>query len=469
MWSFKKKEIFAVLPERFTEKMKSLLGEDFPKFISALENEEAVRGLRVNTLKCGVEDFVKENALPITPLDYSEVGFILDSDEQVGRSPEHHSGRIYMQDPGAMAPLSAIEIPKGAKVVDLCAAPGGKSSQAAAMIGEKGFILSNEFVPKRAKILVGNLERLGVKNAVVTSLDTSKLCEFFTEFFDYAIVDAPCSGEGMFRKNDLAVEEWSEENVKICAERQDEILENASRLIGEGGYIIYSTCTYSPEENEGTIDRFLSSHENFSIVELPKKIIDATADPICDGYDKENVKFARRFYPHISKGEGQFLALIRKNSSNMSTKVGKDASKPLSKQENEAVLNFFKEAFSTLPLARLAKVGESVVLLPESTPAVPPYSVFMAGVLVGEIQKGRLIPSHQLFSAYGEFFKSKVELSENEKALSLYLEGEEIDAPEGAKNGYCVITYKGSALGGGKIANGRIKNHYPKGLRNRKL
>ena len=458
-----------MLPEKFTEKMKKLLGKDYSKFAEAIENESAVRGLRINTLKCTREDFLRNNTLPISPLEYTDTGFILSSDEQVGRLAEHHSGRIYMQDPGAMAPLSAVNIPKGARVVDMCAAPGGKSGQAAAMIGEDGFLLSNEFVPKRAKILVGNLERLGVRNALVTSMDTGRLAELFEEYFDFAIVDAPCSGEGMFRKNSLASDEWSEDAVKICRERQKEILANAARLVKEDGYIIYSTCTYSPEENEEVIDAFLFSHTNFSPVELSEKIIAATAPPIVLGTREENVKYARRFYPHISKGEGQFLALLHKNSSDLTTKVCKDVSKPLSKAELSAVKDFFKANLSEEPKARLSKVSENVVLLPESIPAVPEHSVFMAGVLVGEIQKGRLIPAHQLFSAYGELFKTKVELSQNGEALDKYLSGEEIDAPKDAENGYCVITYHGSVLGGGKIANGKIKNHYPKGLRNRKL
>ena len=455
-----------MLPEKFTERMKKLLGEDFPLFSHALLEEDAVRGLRINTLKCDRDEFLSDNTLPITPLSYTDTGFILDSDEQVGRLAEHHSGRIYMQDPGAMAPLSAVNIPEGARVVDLCAAPGGKSGQAAAMIGENGFLLSNEFVPKRAKILVGNLERLGVKNAVVTSMDTEKLSDFFREYFDYAIVDAPCSGEGMFRKNDAAIDEWSEEGVLISAERQKKILDNASKLVKCGGYIIYSTCTYAPEENEEVIDAFLTSHPSFSPVPLPEKIVSVTKEAVGDF---ENAKYARRFYPHISNGEGQFLALMKKNSSDLTTFVCKDASKPLSKTENAVVSAFLKAHFKEDAKARLAKVGDNVVLLPEGIEAVPPHSVFMAGVLVGEIQKDRLVPSHQLFSAYGHNFKTRVDISDNGKALYDYLSGEETDAPDGVENGYCAVTYKSAAIGGGKISNGKIKNHYPKGLRNRKL
>ena len=457
-----------MLPQEFLDRMKKLLKESFDAFLTAVEDGKAVRGLRINTLKCERENFLANNSLPLRKVPYTELGFILNSDESIGANPEHHAGRIYMQDPGAMAPLSAIEIRKGARVVDLCAAPGGKSGQAAEMIGDEGFILSNEFVPKRAKILVGNLERLGVRNAIVTSMDTGRLADLFSEYFDCAIVDAPCSGEGMFRKNDgAAIEEWSEGGVRASAERQREILDNAARLVKEDGYIIYSTCTYSTEENEETIDSFLSRHPEFSPVCPSEKILNSTAGPITTEENEERVKYCRRFYPHISEGEGQFLAILYKNQSVLTTKVCKDSSKPLSKAEKDIVNEFFKSTLKAIPNGRAVKHGENLVLLPDSIPLVPENSVFMAGVLIGEIQKGRLIPAHQFFSAYGEFFKTRIELSKDETALASYLAGEEISAPDGLETGWCVLTYKNSSLGGGKIAGGRIKNHYPKGLRNR--
>jgi NOL1/NOP2/fmu family ribosome biogenesis protein/23S rRNA U2552 (ribose-2'-O)-methylase RlmE/FtsJ len=372
-----------------------------------------------------------------------------------------------MQDPGAMAPLSAIEIPSGAKVIDLCAAPGGKSSQAAAMIGESGFLLSNEYVPKRAKILVSNFERLGIKNAFVTSMDTDRLTELFSDYFDVAIVDAPCSGEGMFRKNDLAIEEWSEENIKICAERQEKILDNAASLIKAEGYLIYSTCTYAREENEDTVSNFLDRHPEFIPVKPTEEIISATAPAISPASERD-LSYFRRFDPHISGGEGQFLAILKKTASDMPTILYKDNAKPLSKIEADAVKAFFDEALISHPEARLCKLNENILLIPKNAPPVPQNSVFMAGVLVGEIQKGRLIPSHQLFSAYGSLFKTKIELSSHPDLLMAYLDGEEIECPEKTSHGYCLITYKGSALGGGKISGTRIKNHYPKGLRNKR-
>ena len=269
-----------MIPEKFKERMKSLVGGDYGAFISALEEKDAVRGLRVNTLKCSEEDFLSAFPLPTRKIPYAKSGYILDSDVPVGNLAAHHAGIIYMQDPGAMASVCSLDIPRGAYVIDMCAAPGGKSGQAAALIGNEGFLLSNEYVPKRAKITVGNFERLGIKNAYVTSLDTCEFKSMFSEFFDVAIADVPCSGEGMFRKSDEARTEWSEENVKISAARQIEILENTAPLVKCGGYIIYSTCTYSLEENEMNVHAFLTSHPEFMLCEVKEDLQRMTEDGV---------------------------------------------------------------------------------------------------------------------------------------------------------------------------------------------
>ena len=208
-----------MIPERFLNRLKDMLSEDFSAFETAL-SEENVRAIRVNTTKISVDDFLSKTALTLSPIDYASDGFIPDNAEGIGKSPEHHAGMFYVQDPGAMATVKALEIKEGWRVLDACAAPGGKASQLASAIGDDGFLLANEFVPKRAKIIVSNFERLGIKNAVVTSLDTAKLASMFDSYFDLVLCDAPCSGEGMFRKYDEAVSEWSEDNVLLCAERQ---------------------------------------------------------------------------------------------------------------------------------------------------------------------------------------------------------------------------------------------------------
>ena len=295
-----------MLPERFKERMKDMLGDEYPAFESAL-GEENVRAVRVNESKIAVSDFLSATKLSLSPIEYANDGFIPDSAEGIGKSAEHHSGMFYVQDPGAMATVKALEIRKGWRVLDSCAAPGGKASQLATAIGDEGFLLANEYVPKRAKIIVSNFERLGIKNAVVTSLDTAKIKEMFSSYFDLVLCDAPCSGEGMFRKYDEALTEWSEENVMLCATRQTEILNNLAGVVRDGGYLLYSTCTYSKEENEGVVSEFLSAHPEFSLCPVNEKLKAATADGL-DGLTE-----ARRFYPHLTKGEGQFIALMKKD------------------------------------------------------------------------------------------------------------------------------------------------------------
>lgn len=448
-----------MLPEKFKERMEKMLGEEYPSFEQAL-GEPSVRAVRVNTTKLSSEDFLSKTSLTLSPISYAEDGFIPDSTEGIGRSAEHHAGMFYVQDPGAMATIKALKIEKGWRVLDACAAPGGKASQLASAIGDDGLLLANEYVPKRAKIIVSNFERLGVKNSLITSLDTAKIGEMFNSYFDLVLCDAPCSGEGMFRKYDEAIEEWSEENVRLCAARQKEILNNLSTVIRSGGYLLYSTCTYSFEENEGVVSEFLASHPEFSLCPVDEKLITATAEGLGGFSD------ARRFYPHLTKGEGQFIALMKKSEKcdNLSTILYKENVKLPVKDEFLAFDKFKKDNLSGNIQGRIIKWGESLCLIPHDLP-IPPYSVFMPGVMLGEVKKGNFFPHHQFFSAYGELFKRREDLKKGDTRVEKYLRGEEIDT-QITDSGWCVICYEGVALGGGKISGGRIKNHYPKGLRN---
>jgi len=462
-WNEEKEERGVMLDENFKKRMKMLLGEEYPEFISAIEDGREVRGFRVNKLKASIDEFEAKFPYPSERLSYVDNGYILRSDEPVGRSAYHHAGMIYMQDPGAMASVSAIEIEPDWLVADLCSAPGGKSSQVAERLGEGGFLLSNEYVPKRAKITVSNLERLGVRNAIVTSLDTSVLAGLYRAVFDLVIVDAPCSGEGMFRKSEEAIREWSVDASMHCAKRQSEILENAHGMVKGGGYLLYSTCTYSKEENEDVVSAFLDRHSDYRAVEVSEPLKNVTRDGIDTG---DGLSLTRRFYPHVREGEGQYIALLKRvGSSDMPTFLYKDAAKQLTKSEKDIVEGFFREALTEAPRGRLCRVGENIVIMKEGVP-VPPKSVFMSGVLVGEIKGKLLFPSHQFFSAYGKLFKSKENLKLGDPRLEEYLEGQEIEAKE-ATSGYTAVLFEGATLGGGKTSGGRIKNHYPKGLRNK--
>ena len=456
-----------MLPEKFKERMKDLLADEYDSFISALEDKNAVRGVRENLKKCNTGTLKELLGDEIIPLDYVENGYVYKSSKPVGSTPMHHSGMIYMQDPGAMATAAALDIKPDWWVLDTCSAPGGKTSQVAERLSDGGFILSNEYVPKRAKIIVGNLERLGIKNAIVTSLDTAELGKMYKGIFDLVIVDAPCSGEGMFRKSEESLTEWSEENVALCAARQKEILDNVACTVKKDGFLLYSTCTYAIEENEMVIDSFIRKHPEYELIRVKEEVERASDSGIrFTGCSTLNIEYTRRFYPHKREGEGQFIALLkRKSTEEKQTILYKDNTKPLSKQEMEAISSFFKSNFKSTPKGRPVKVGENPVLISHGCP-VPPRSVFMSGVLLGEIRSGMLHPSHQLFSCYGDEFKLSEELDDGDTRLEAYLRGEEIPS-KNTEKGYIAIKYKGATLGGGKLSGGRIKNHYPKGLRNK--
>ena len=454
-----------MLQKSFTDRMRLLLGDDYLAFEEAL-GREPVRGARVNRIKCSPEDFLRVCDYTCKKIPYMDNGFIVEGGDGIGLTPEHHAGMIYMQDPGAMSALSAVDFHEGEWVLDSCAAPGGKSSQIAERIGDSGFLLSNEYVPKRAKIIVGNFERLGIKNAMVTSLDTAEFPKMFEGVFDTVVCDAPCSGEGMFRKSQEALDDWSEENVKMCAERQLYILENLLPVLKAGGRLIYSTCTYSLEENEMTLANLLERHPELSLIPAGEELVSATADGInFDGKHPE-MKMARRFYPHLSEGEGQFVAVLKKaeNTAEKSTILYKDSSISPSKVEIQIAEKFLKDVFDEVPKGRFIKQGDFIALIPHACP-IPKKSVFMPGIMVGEIQKNILKPHHQLFSAYGDKMKVKLRLTKGDGRVQKYLRGEEIEC-ESNLSGWCAVLYEGVPLGGGKISSGRVKNHYPKGLRN---
>ena len=446
------------LPLDFTERMKKLLGNEYENFISAV-NDTPVKGFRVNTDKISLEEFEKINVFGNEKIPYAENGFYLDF-EKAGNHPFHHAGMIYIQEPGAMAPAECVEIEENWKILDMCAAPGGKSTQLKNKLGENGLLVSNEIIPSRCKILTGNIERLGLKNCVTTCMDTSRLAKAFPETFDLIMVDAPCSGEGMFRKDDTAIEEWSVGNVLMCAERQAEILENAVKCLKDGGYIVYATCTFSLEENEMTVASFLEKHPEFEIIPVRKDVEENTSDGIFfEGCTCENIRFARRFYPHKSKGEGQFMAVLHnKNERYESKKI------PMKKQEkiDKIVFDFLDSTLISYDKEKVSMYnGNPVYFAPDFE--VKKGSAFSCGVTIGEIAKNYIKPHHQFFMAMGNKFRRKIELSPDSEEIKKYLRGEEIEAD--CENGWAVVTVNGCSVGGVKVSSCKAKNHYPKGLR----
>ncbi len=446
------------LPIDFTNRMKTLLGDEYDVYIKAV-NEPAVKAFRVNASKISVVDFEKINPFGNDKIAYVDGGYYLNY-EKVGNHPFHHAGLIYVQEPAAMAPAECVDILPDSYVLDMCAAPGGKSTQLKNKLDDNGLLVSNEIIPSRCKILTGNIERLGFKNCVTTCMDTSRLAEIFPDTFDVIMVDAPCSGEGMFRKEQIAIDEWSPENVKKCASRQAEILENAVRCLRSGGTIIYATCTFSLEENEMTVDSFLKSHPDFEILPVTERVQKATDDGInFDGCACENIRFARRFYPHKNAGEGQFMAVLHHKGEKNGTirKVQKQNAKI-----DPVLLAFLDDTLENYNKNDIAFYGDTPVFFGGNI-EIKKGTAFMCGVTIGEIKRNYVLPHHQFFSAFGKDFKRKIELMPDSDDIRRYLHGEEIktDCP----NGWAAVTVCGVALGGAKVSGGVAKNHYPKGLR----
>lgn len=442
-----------MIPEKFKIRMKEMLGEEYDAFIAALEKDEAVRSLRVNKIKCLAQHFEEICDFKIDPIEHIAFAYRFYEDK-IGGNPLHHAGAFYVQDPSAMLPVAAAKgiIWPGMKVLDMCAAPGGKTTQLASLLLSEGCLVANEKVTSRARILQGNVERMGIKNAVVINCSPDVVAKNYKKCFDFVLCDAPCSGEGMFRKYENAAEEWSEENVQLCAERQKEILHYAAKTVAGGGYLMYSTCTFSKEENEDVISEFLEDHSSFEIVPIDEDVKAVTSEGI-------GMPDARRFYPHKADGEGQFLCLMRKKEGEKADISFDDNLRKLKKEEKTVCEEFLIDTLGFVP-DDIRMLRDNAVI---ADGLAAPDGTFSCGVTLGEVTKGRLVPHHHYFSAYGAEMLRKVDLEPNDPRLVAYLRGEGFNAE--VENGWCAVTVCGIAIGGGKAVNGYVKNHYPKGLR----
>lgn len=446
------------LPIEFQERMKTLLGNEYDDFFKSYD-EKPVRAFRVNTDKISLEDFEKLNTFSQEKIPYVENGFYFDYDG-IGNHPYHHAGMFYIQEPAAMVPVESIDIQPEWTVLDLCAAPGGKSSQIKNELGENGVLVSNEIVPSRCKILTGNMERMGFKNVVTTCMHPQKLKKEFPKTFDMIMVDAPCSGEGMFRKEEIAIDEWTPENVKMCAERQAEILDCAVKMLKDGGYIVYSTCTFSLEENEMMVDSFLKNYPEFELVPTTERVRENTTDGVnFDGCKCKNLNYTRRCYSHKTKGEGQFVAVLH----NTNECYG-NTSRIESKKEkiDKTVIDFLNEILVDYKVDNVMMYNGNPVYFTPDFP-IRKGSAFACGVTIGEIRKNYIQPHHQFFMAMGTNFKRKIDLTADSDEIKKYLHGEEFNTD--CPNGWAVVMVDGCTVGGVKVSNGKAKNHYPKGLR----
>lgn len=420
------------LPEEFVIRMRERLKEDFPAFLRSYETP-SVRGLRVNPLKISREEFLSRSPYPLTPVAWEENGFYLE-EGKAGAHPFHAAGLYYMQEPSAMCAVPMLGVKAGERVLDLCAAPGGKATQIAAALNGTGILIANEYEFSRAKILSSNLERLGVKNAAVVSESSRRLAAKYPAYFDKILVDAPCSGEGMFKKEAMAIPEWSLQNVKRCAARQRDILDSAAQMLSVGGTLVYSTCTFSPEEDEEQVETFLKEHREFSLLRTELLL------------------------PHEVRGEGHFAAALQKNEGERRGK------KPFPTARNgaaeRAFAEFSKEFFPSPHEYEICILRDGrLFAIPEGLPELP-ERILRAGVELGEWDGRTFKPAHCLALSLHRGEARERELGED---WERYLRGEAL--PASGKNGWVAVTYCGFPLGLGKIVNGVLKNHYPKGLR----
>lgn len=499
------------LPAAFVEEMKELFGKlpgvsvsELPAFLESL-SEERSYGLRRNPLKVTREAF--EEALPfaLRSVPWAEEGYFYEKEERPGKSPYHEAGAYYMQEPSAMIAVRLLGAEPGECIADLCAAPGGKSTQIAGKMQGEGLLVCNEYVPARAEILARNMERMGIENCVILTESIERMAERFPVFFDRVLIDAPCSGEGMFRKEEQALLQWSPENVLMCAERQRGILESAAGMVKPGGVLVYSTCTFSEAEDEAVIQDFLERHKEFYADEavLSEELSEAG---VCPGGLPGTV----RMWPHKLCGEGHFAAKLCKRGgwtdageekeynerlTEEGRKAGKESAageekkravektgknrtgrnsrkrggicqKEGDQEKQNDFLDFCKQYFSDGYLRTLEEKGEftwrdkRLYLVPAGAFSLAGLRVERSGLYLGEAKKGRFEPSHTwAMTLKKEDVRQWVEVED----AAAYLRGETLE--NRGLSGWTLVLFLGLPLGWGKAGGNMVKNHYPKGLR----
>lgn len=443
------------LPKEFFENMKQVLGGDYDEYIAELNNEP-YRGLRVNTLKSDDETVRRMLKIEMNKTPFCAHGYYISNDVQkLGNHPLHHAGAFYLQEPSAMSAVTALDVHTGDKVLDLCAAPGGKSTQIAADLQGCGLLVSNEIVSGRAKILASNLERMGAENVIVTNARPDVICGESQGFFDKILVDAPCSGEGMVRREAAAVSEWRLENHKMCAARAAKILDSAATALAAGGIMVYSTCTLSAEENEQTVDAFLIRHPEFSLEDITADFGRPAYSRLCGNADI--TKARRIIYP--DGGEGHFVARLKK-SADFEQPCGIDTAV---KYDKCLQADTFLREYLNYQTERFKIIGDNVYILPEIMPNFNKTRVVRAGVSAGTVLKNRFEPSHGLYMASNaKMHKNLLDLDADSEEIRRFLHGEVINCD---CKGYTAVAVNGITVGFGKASNGWLKNHYPKGLR----
>lgn len=455
------------LPIAFEEKMKEMLGTDYEAYLASFEHE-AYQGLRVNTAKITVEDFLKLSPYELKPVPWCPNGFYYDKSEKPAKHPFYFAGLYYIQEPSAMTTASLLPIEEGETVLDLCAAPGGKSTELAAKLHGTGLLVTNDISNSRAKALLKNIELFGVGNVLVTSEPPNELAKRFPAFFDKILIDAPCSGEGMFRKQGNMIKAWESNGVDLFVGLQHSILKEAVTMLKPGGVIIYSTCTFSKEENEQSIEYLLSLDSSLYLEELPLFEGFDQGHPEWGNTHNEELTKCRRLWPHRIRGEGHFVAMVRKE---IKESVTPAAEYIFSKEKlSKEAVDFIKAMDYPFDLSRMDVQKERVFYIPEKMPYVRGLRILRCGLYMGDMKKNRFEPSQSLamFLRAAEFPNTICLDIEDERVVK-YLKGEtiELEAEEmkAYRDGICLICVERYPLGFGKLLKETIKNKYLPGWR----
>ncbi|MCI5723670.1 MAG: RsmF rRNA methyltransferase first C-terminal domain-containing protein [Erysipelotrichaceae bacterium] len=433
--------------ELFLKRMQDMLQYEYPAYIESLSSPLR-KGLRINTLKISTEDFLSCTDYKLSKSPFAKNGYYLEAHKGIGYTVEHQSGFFYLQEPSASSAVTVLDPRPGMKVLDMCAAPGSKSTQIAEMLKQDGLLVSNEIHPNRARILEDNIERCGSANTIVINSDPKTVAKAFPFFFDMVLCDAPCSGEGMFRKEEQALTEWSLKNVQACAIRQQGILEEAYRCLKPGGTLVYSTCTFAIEENELCIKEFIQNHEDMHLVPID---VDFGRSGFDVGYHTE---YTRRIFP-MDGGEGHFIAKLIKDGNQEST-VKLMASQPMPKEAKNFLDEMLVQQYPYYFVNNNKVYGGTQ----------PFYScgkchLLRHQVLLGEMEKNRFVPSHGFFMSAYTKFKNQLEL--NQEDMNRYIHGEQLNIA--CPKGWYALSYHGVMIGGAKSDGSALKNKYPKNLR----
>jgi NOL1/NOP2/sun family putative RNA methylase len=465
------------LPELFEDRMKELLKDEYEDYLMCFE-EKHYSGLRVNTLKITSEEFEKICPFKIERIPWVENGYYYDADnEQPARHPYYYAGLYYIQEPSAMTPANLLPISPGDRVLDLCAAPGGKSTELAAKLKGEGILVANDISNSRAKALLKNIELYGVKNAVVLSEDSAKLVNYFEGYFDKILIDAPCSGEGMFRKSPAIMKNWEQNGVDYYSNLQKEIILQAAKMLKPGGKMLYSTCTFSKEENEGTIAFLLEECKDFRILnplELKGKQnnvsytgFDFGRPELADGLEAVNNSI--RLWPHKIHGEGHFICLLEKEVSPNNSKFNKEMypfDKDIRKKLSSEAISFLDSLKIDIDYNRMELREDRLYLLPEGLPRLKGLRIMRQGLLLGEMKKNRFEPSQALACVLkAEEYMKLIEFKENNSDVIKYLKCETIQACSEFEDGYHLVCVDSHPLGWGKLSGTTLKNKYFPGWR----